>query len=212
MNLMPNIDPRVDAYIARSPDFARPILEFVREAIHAGCPDVEEGIKWRMPSFDYQGAILCNVAAFKQHCAVNFWRAPDLKVNGKPIGSPGDKGGMGNFGRLTSVGDLPSRAAFVALVKQAVRLKAAGGRTLMARTPSRPRAPRPVVVPDDFTRALARNRRARVTFEGFPPGHRREYVEWITEAKTDATRQRRLATAVEWLAEGKPRNWKYMKK
>ena len=209
---MPTRDPRVDAYIAKSADFARPILQHIRAAIHEGCPDVVETIKWSRPAFDYRGAPLCGIAAFKEHCSLGFWHSPDLTLSGKPIGGPGEKGGMGNFGRIASVQDLPSRSALVKLVRQAAKLSEEGGRTVMTRaSPEKKSPPRPVVVPEDLSRALARNRKARDTFENFPPSHQREYVEWITGAKRDETRSKRVATALEWLVEGKPRNWKYMR-
>ena len=197
-------DARVDAYIAKSPDFARPILTYLREIIHDGCPDVVETMKWSTPAFDHHG-IMVGFASFKQHAVLGFWKAPLLKLDGKPV-SKEMASGAGQFGKLTSIKDLPARSKLVKLVKDAARLNEAG-----VNLPRAPRAaPKPVQVPAELTKALHRNAKARAVFEAFPPSHKREYVQWIVEAKTDETRQRRLDQAVEWIAEGKQRNWKYM--
>lgn len=194
-------DSRVDAYIAKSGAFARPILTRLRADIHAACPEVEETLKWSHPSFTWRG-ILCRVAAFTQHCSAGFWKEGLLKKEGgKDVVAA-----LERLGKLTSVADLPSGAAVKRCVKLAMRFNAEG----MA-APKRPVKPKPPVpVPPDLKRALAGNRKARETFEEFSPSHRREYVEWITEAKQEATRLRRLETTIAWLEAGKPRNWKYM--
>lgn len=193
-------DPRVDAYIAKSAEFARPILEQLRAAVHATCPEVEEGIKWGMPFFSYQGAPMCHMAAFKQHCSFGFWLAKD--VTG---GNDGD--GMGQFGKLVSLKDLPPKKELAALLRKAMALNEAGVKHVRPKAGSKP----PPVPPEDFAALLAQRQHAaaRKNWAAFPPGAQREYVGWITEAKTDATRQKRLATTLEWLAEGKRRNWKY---
>jgi len=201
---MPQPDPRVDAYIAKSGEFARPILTRLRRLVHRGCPDVVETIKWSTPTFDHQG-IMAGIASFKQHCTLGFWKAPLLKLDGKPV-SKEMESGAGQFGKLTSIKDLPARSKLVKLVKDAAKLNESG--LNLARAPRS--APKPVQVPADLTRALHKNAKARAVFEAFPPSHKREYVQWIVEAKTDETRQRRLDQAVEWIAEGKQRNWKYM--
>ena len=196
-------DSRVDAYIAKSPDFAKPILTYLREVIHEGCPDVVETIKWSSPTFDHHG-IMVGFTAFKQHAVLGFWKAPLLKLDGKPV-SKEMESGAGQFGKLTSIKDLPARSKLVKLVKDAAKLNESG-----VNMPRAPRAaPKPVQVPADLTKALLKNATARAVFEAFPPSHKREYVQWIVEAKTDETRQRRLDQAVEWIAEGKQRNWKY---
>jgi uncharacterized protein YdeI (YjbR/CyaY-like superfamily) len=196
-------DPRVDAYIAKSADFARPILEHLRAVVHAACPDVEETMKWSFPHFQYKG-MLCSMAAFKEHCALGFWKGS--LILGEAGG--GSDGAMGQFGRITKLGDLPSKKILVGYIKKAMELNEAG---VKSPTRSKPKAPKPeAVVPDDLATALKNNPAARAAFDKFPPSHRREYIEWITEAKTAPTRARRLETAVEWMAEGKPRNWKYM--
>jgi len=193
-------DPRVDAYIAKAAPFARPILNHLREVIHASSSDIDEAMKWSFPHFMYKG-ILASMASFKEHAAFGFWKG-SLIV---------DKAGrsaeaMGQFGRITSVKDLPSKRVLTGYVKQAVKLNDAG---VPSPTRSRPKLKRPVVVPKDLAAALKQNRKALTTYKGFPPSQRREYVEWITEAKTDATRRKRLTTAVEWMSEGKRRMWKY---
>lgn len=192
-------DARVDAYIAKSAGFARPILEHLREVVHEACPEAEETLKWGMPHFVHEG-ILCHMASFRAHCAFGFYKSALLFDD-----TPKQKEAMGNMGRITSVADLPSRKALVRLVKAARRLNVEGIPAPRARTAPKP----PVEPPADLLAALASNAKARATFEGFPPSHRREYVEWIAEAKQEATRQRRLAQAIEWMAEGKSRNWKY---
>ena len=193
-------DPRVDAYIAKSAAFARPILAHLRRLVHKGCPDVEETIKWSVPHFDHHGA-MCGMAAFKGHCTFGFWKA-SLVMDGKVA-----RDAMGHFGRIRSLADLPADTVIVGYVKKAATLNEEGVK--VARAPQRRRA---LAIPADLTRALETQATARKTFENFSPSHKREYIEWITEARTDATRQKRLATTVEWLAEGKVRNWKYVPK
>jgi uncharacterized protein YdeI (YjbR/CyaY-like superfamily) len=195
-------DLRLDAYIAKSADFARPILEHFRAVVHAGCPDVSETIKWGHPSFQYRGP-LCGMASFKEHCRIAFSKGALIDANvGWEVEGP-----FGMWPRVTSIKELPSKAVLTRLVKDAARLNEQG-----AKMPAAARAPRPeAVVPDDLMAALKKNRRALTAFEAFSPSHRREYIEWITGAKRDETRQRRLETAIAQIAEGKPQNWKYMK-
>lgn len=196
---MPTPDPRIDAYIAKAAPFARPILAHLREQVHAACPEAVETIKWSFPNFVYQDRILCSMAAFKGHCSFGFWLGGLMGLT-EP-----EEGGMGNFGKITTMEDLPKPKALQKLIRQAMALTETG-----AKPPSREKPPKPPVeVPEDLTRALQASPAARATFEGFPPSARREYTDWITEAKTDATRAKRLAQAVEWMAEGKRRNWKY---
>ena len=196
-------DPRVDAYIAKSPDFAKPILTYLRGLVHEACPDVTETIKWGTPTFDYHG-IVCGISAFKQYCTLGFWKAPLLMLDGKPLTQKMESG-TEQFGRLTTVKDLPAKSKLVKLVKDAAKLNEQG-----ITLPRPPRsAPKPVEVPADLTKALRANATAKTAFDAFSPSHKREYVEWIVEARTAETRQRRLDTAVQWMAEGKARNWKY---
>lgn len=194
-------DPRIDAYIARSADFARPVLAHLRDVVHAACPGVEETMKWGAPHFMYRG-MLCGMSAFKAHCTFGFWRGR-LIVEGNGRNAEA----MGQFGRITALADLPSRTVLAGYVRAAMALNEQG-----VKSPTRSkRTPKPEAkVPRDLAAALGKNRKARATFEGFSPSRRREYIEWITEAKADATRERRLATTIEWLAEGKSRNWKYL--
>lgn len=195
-------DPRVDAYIAKAQPFARPILEHLRALVHEACPQVEETLKWGMPAFVYEGEMVCSFAAFKAHATFGFWKGA-LLVDAK--GRKADAA-MGDFGRLTGIRDLPPKRVLVGYVKQAMKLNEQ--KVKVPRTKSGTARP-PAPVPPDLAAALARNRKAAATFEGFPPSCRREYVEWITGAKQEATRARRLAQAIEWMAEGKRRNWKY---
>lgn len=194
-------DPRVDAYIAKSADFAKPILAHIRKLVHANCTDVTETMKWSMPFFEYKGGIFCNVAAFKQHCAFGFWLGDLLKIDAKA-----DKA-MGQFGRITSPADLPGDKEFASILTAAMKLHDAG---VKAPSRSKPAEKKVLVAPDYFLAALKKNKKALATFESFSYSNQKEYVEWITEAKTDATRDKRLAQAVEWMAEGKVRNWKYL--
>lgn len=195
--------PRVDAYIAAAAPFAQPILKRLRKIVHAGCLDVVETMKWSMPHFDYKGG-LCGMAAFKAHCSFGFWKASLIFG----ADAEAEREAMGNFGRITALSDLPSDKVLIAYVRKAVELNEAG---VKSPTRSKPRKKEPVEVPDYLTVALKKNRKALAVFEAFRPSHQREYVEWLTEAKRDATRHQRLATAIEWMAEGKPRNWKYQR-
>jgi uncharacterized protein YdeI (YjbR/CyaY-like superfamily) len=200
---MTNHDPRVDAYIAKSADFAQPILQHLRTLIHKACPAVEEGTKWSMPCFSHQGTTMCLMAAFKQHCSFRFWLYKEV------LGDAAEENGMGQFGKLSSLHDLPSDKQMTTYIRKAMALAGAGVKL------SRPKgAARSVpTLPDDLATLLAQKKHAtaRKTYAAFGPGAQREYIDWITEAKTDATRQKRLATTLEWLAEGRKRNWKYEK-
>lgn len=198
-------DPRVDAYIAKSADFAKPILKHLRQVVHEACPAVVEEMKWSFPHFSYKG-MFCGIAAFKQHCTFGFWKHSLLveRVKGLPrLGADA----MGQFGRITSLRDLPSKAILLRLVKEAAILNDEG-----IKPPKRkvtPKADRVLTVPDYFLKAVRKNRKALKTFEGGSYSFKKEYVAWVVDAKTDETRARRLETAVEWMAEGKSRNWKY---
>jgi uncharacterized protein YdeI (YjbR/CyaY-like superfamily) len=201
---MPKTDPRVDAYIAKSADFAKPILNHLRRLVHLGCPEVEETWKWSFPHFMYKG-ILCSMAAFKNHCSFGFWKG--RLILGKSVGDgDGERDGMGQFGRLTSLADLPPEKVLLGYIIEAVRLNDAG---VKVPTRSAPRVKKDLVVPDYFLAALNKQKKALRTFEDFSYSHKKEYVEWITEAKTEPTREKRIITALAWLAGGKPRYWKY---
>ena len=201
---MSSTNPRVDAYIAKSADFARPILEHLRKVVRQAAPDIEETIKWGVPYFQRNGMV-CGMAAFKQHCAFVFWNGK-LVFDGNDAPGKGATQAMGQFGRITRLADLPPRKVIIGYVKKAVALDEAGVKRAV-----KPRSGRPgkVSVPADLATALKGNAKARNTFDAFSPTNKCEYVEWITEAKRAQTRQKRLATAIAWMAEGKPRNWKY---
>ncbi|GLQ96094.1 YdeI/OmpD-associated family protein [Dyella mobilis] len=195
---MASRNPAIDAYIAKSADFAHPILEHIRTVVHATCPDVEEGIKWGCPHFSYQGSLMCSMAAFKQYCSLGFW-------NGKEIVGDAAKEGAGEFGKILSIKDLPSKKDLAGYIRKAMALKEAGKKTARPKAPAKP-AP---ALPADFAALLKKQLAARKHYDAFSPSAQREYIDWINEAKTDATRQKRMTTALEWLAEGKHRNWKY---
>lgn len=193
-------DPRVDAYIARQADFARPILERLRGQIHAACPRCEETLKWSAPAFMYKGSILAQMAAFKAHAMFGFWQGK--KVTGD---TPGEREAMGSFGKLRSVADLPDAETMAALVRKAMTLVDSGEKAPRPLKHPKP----PLETPPDLEAAFAGNAAARSTFEAFPTSARRDYLDWLAEAKRPETRAKRLAQTVEWLAEGKRRNWKY---
>ncbi len=192
-------DPRVDAYIARAQPFARPILEHIRERVHAAVPEVEETLKWSAPSFTLGGKILLMMAAFKAHAAMNFWRGQELR------GEKAEADGMGQFGKLTSVKNLPPDKALDALIRKAAELTASA--PAPRKTKHAPKLP-PGLHPE-FAAALKAAPKAKATLDGFPPSAQRDYLEWVAEAKQPATRAKRIATSIEWLSEGKRRHWKY---
>ena len=203
---MPEIDPRVDAYIERSADFAKPILLHIRKLVHIACPDVKEKMKWSFPHFDYKDEMMCSMASFKAHVAFGFWKQSLMEED---AAFPAEKTAMGSFGRLTSVKDLPNDRTMKKLIADAMKLNDEGVKVKRAFV-SRDKTE--LNVPDVLLEALAKHEVAAETFNNFPQGCKREYVDWITEAKTDATRDKRLATTIEWLSEGKRRNWKYERK
>jgi uncharacterized protein YdeI (YjbR/CyaY-like superfamily) len=195
-------DPRIDAYIDVQAEFAKPILGRLREAVHAACPEAEETLKWSMPSFLYRGRILASMAAFKAHATFGFWRGKEV------VGQTGaERMAMGQFGRLASIADLPPPETLDQLIRRAMAVAEQSSRPLPAK--ASPKAD--LAVPDDLRAELAGNSAAATTFDAFPPSARRDYIEWLVEAKRPETRARRLKQAVEWLAEGKRRHWKYEK-
>ena len=195
-------DPRVDAYIAKSADFAKPILQHLRTVVHEACPECVEEMKWSFPHFTYKG-MLASMASFKQHCAFGFWKASLVMED-----DARNADAMGQLGRITSLADLPPKAALIRWTKKAKALNDAGVKVRQERT-----APRqPLKTPADLTAALKKNKKATAVFDAFSPTKKRDYIEWITDAKNDETRAKRLSTAVEWIAEGKSRNWKYEKR
>ena len=201
---MPATDPRVDAYVAKAAPFARPILKHLRRLVHESCPAAEETIKWGMPSFTAGGKILCGMAGFKAHCAVFFWHR---EVNAL-LAKDGllDRKAMGSLGRIASLEDLPPERKLKGYLRLAA--KVAGTEAPARARPARAKGAE-AAVPDDLAAALRKNRAAARTFAAFSPSQRREYVAWIVGAKREETRRKRLATAIEWLSEGKKLNWRY---
>ncbi len=200
---MPTRDPRVDAYIRKSAPFAQPVLAHLRAVVHAACPEVVETLKWGMPAFEHHG-LLCTMASFKAHCAFGFWKHELVLADGDEKW----REAMGSFGRITSLKDLPTKAQLTRYVKKAMKLNEAGVKAVRAKTAPK----KPAAMPPELKRALDGNKKAKATFDAFPPSHKREYVEWIAEAKGEDTRRRRVETAIEWMAAGRPRNWKYMQR
>lgn len=200
-------DARIDAYIASAADFAQPILTHLRALVHEACPDVEEGWKWSFPHFMYKGAVMCSMAGFKSHCAFGFWKAA-LMDDAAGALTVKDRESMGHLGRITSLADLPPDDVLIGLVKTAMQLNEEGKKM--------PRKPKPaaseqamLATPEWFAAALEQEPVAKTHFEKFSYSHRKEYIEWLADAKTEATRQKRMAQAIEWLRDGKGRNWKY---
>jgi uncharacterized protein YdeI (YjbR/CyaY-like superfamily) len=194
-------DPRVDDYIEKSAEFAQPILKHLRRIVHLGCPQVQETIKWSFPHFDYKG-IMCGMAAFKQHCAFGFWKGKLIFESGEHL----KREAMGHLGRITSLSDLPPEKILIDHVRKAAQLNETGVKSPVR---SKTKKKTPLKIPEHFSAALKKNPKARETFEDFSPTNQREYVQWVGEAKRDQTRDQRLKTSILWLAEGKPRNWKY---
>ena len=194
-------DPRIDAYIANAQPFARPILEKVRERAHAAGPDIEEAIKWGMPAYVLDGKILLITAAFKAHTALNFWRGQELNSSHDSVGA------MGQFGRIKALDELPPDAELDQLIRDAAELARS------APAPRKPKhAPKPLAeMHPELASALDEAPKAKAAFDDFAPSDRREYLDWIAEAKRDETRHKRIATTIEWLSEGKKRNWQYEK-
>jgi uncharacterized protein YdeI (YjbR/CyaY-like superfamily) len=193
-------DPRIDAYIARQAEFARPILEHLRAVVHAAYPDVEEAVKWGMPAYLHQGKLVCTMAAFKAHATFGFWKGALVAAT-----SGLEKKAMGQFGRLTSLADLPDDATIKAMVGRAVALAEQGVKVVRPKKHPQP----DLVIPDDLQAALEARAGAATQFAALSPSAQREYLEWVTEAKRPETRAKRIAQAAEWISEGKKRNWKY---
>jgi uncharacterized protein YdeI (YjbR/CyaY-like superfamily) len=199
-------DPRIDAYIKKSAPFAQPIMKHLRALVHKACPEATETMKWSFPHFEYKG-ILCSMAAFKQHCSFGFWKFSLMKDDKKLLNKVGNTD-MAAFDRISSMDDLPSDKILIAYIKEAARLN---DEDIKVEKPKKP-AKKELPIPPALAAALKKNKKAATTFENFAPSHRREYIEWINEAKTEDTRNRRVETTIEWVAEGKGRNWKYEKK
>ena len=200
-------EPRIDEYISKSADFAKPILNHLRSLIHNACPEVKETIKWSFPNFDYGGSILCSMASFKQHCAFTFWLGSRMSDPYKILAGVGEKTSMGHLGQIKTLQDLPSDEILMQYIKEAMALIDKG-----TKMPKKEKTSlKELEIPQYFLTALHQNEKALKNFEKFSPSHKKEYIEWIVDAKTEATRNKRLSTAIEWIEEGKGRNWKYMK-
>ena len=198
-------DKRIDEYIAKAPDYAQPILEHLRKLVHTACAGVEETVKWGMPFMEYKGP-LCNMAAFKAHCSFGFWKASLMKDAGVLVKKQND--GMGHFGKITSLKDLPNDKKIIALIKDAVGLNEKG---IKVASKEKKSTTVEIATPDYFIKELKKNKKALEIFTGFAPSHRKEYNSWIIEAKTEVTRNKRIAQAIEWIENGKGKNWKYEK-
>lgn len=203
---MEKYSPKIDAYIEKSQDFAKPVLQYIRETVHEFCPDAEETMKWSFPNFTYKGKILCAMASFKQHCTFGFWLEKEMKTMNE-ITRDIEKNSMFSLGKITKIEDLPSRTLLRKAIAEAMELTDMGV-TVKKTTPSKVETE----VPDYFQDALEKNKKALAVFEKGSPSFRKEYINWITEAKTETTRNKRMEQSLEWLAEGKSRNWKYEKK
>ena len=203
---MSKTDPRIDAYIDKAAPFAQTIMDHIRSLVHQACSEVEEKMKWSMPHFDYKGQMMCSMAAFKAHCAFGFWKA-DLIKSAEGKVQLKDRTAMGHMGRITSIKDLPSDRAMLKMIKEACQLNEQG--ITVKRPPPKPEARAELIVPIDLATALSKDKKAEKKFNSSSYSYRKEYVEWIEDAKTAPTRAKRLATALEWIAEGKGRNWKY---
>lgn len=199
-------DPRIDAYIDKAAPFAKPILQHIRAVVHKACPGIQETIKWGMPFFDYKG-IVCNMAAFKNHCSFGFFKAA-LMANATEL-LAGNGEGMGHLGKIISLKDLPPDNVLIRYILEAVALNEAGVKKVV---PKKTADKKELTIPGEVISALDCNEAAKNTFDKFAYSHKKEYVEWITEAKTEATRDKRIATMLEWLQQGKSRNWKHEKK
>ena len=197
----------IDTYITKSADFAKPILNHIRSLVHKACPDAEEKIKWGFPHFDYKGEMMCSMAAFKQHAVFGFWKAALMK-DPVLVETARSEVSMGHLGRLTSLKDLPPDKKLIAWIKEAMALNDKGIKIAKSKSTEK----KELVVQDYFINALAKNKKAKTTFDNFAYSHKKEYLEWITEAKTEETRNTRMANALNWMAEGKSRHWKYQRK
>lgn len=198
-------DKRIDAYILKSGDFAKPVLNHLRRLVHTACPNAEETIKWGFPHFDYKG-MMCSMAAFKQHCAFGFWKTALMKDAKEMIGK--NEYAMGHLGKIKSLADLPPDKKIIGWIKEAMKLNDDD-----VKLPERKKtaSPKEIEIPDALQKALNKNKTAATAFNNFSPSHKREYIEWVNEAKTEETKNKRITQTIEWVSEGKSRNWKYMR-
>lgn len=199
-------DRRIDDYISKSEEFAKPILRYIRDIVHKACPEVTETMKWGMPHFDYKG-MMCGIASFKQHCTFGFWKASLMKDKYK-VFVKGENSGMGNFGKVKDIQDLPSAKIIIEYIKEAMKLN---DDNVAVPKELKENVRKELVIPEYFLKVLKKNEVALKTFMDFSYPHKKEYLEWITEAKKEETREKRIYAAIKWLSEGKGRNWKYEK-
>jgi len=203
---MGQYDERIDAYIAKSADFAKPVLIHIREVMHRASPLITETVKWGMPFFEYKGPIGM-MAAFKQHLGFGFWKASRLNDPQGLLQGTDAEAAAGSFGRIAGLGDLPSDDALIGFVHQMIALNESGVKEV--KKPAAPKTELPM--PDDFDKLLHANLAAMDNYEKFSPSKKREYLEWFSEAKSEATRGNRMQQALEWISEGKSRHWKYQR-
>lgn len=203
---MEKYSPQVDEYIEKSQDFAKPILTYLRETVHEFCPDAEEAIKWKFPTFLYKGKILCSITAFKQYCSMGFWLHGEMKTI-ENLETNAEKSNMFSLGKIKAPEDLPSKIQMKNMILEAMELTDMGVK-MKKSAPSKTE----IEIPDYFQKALEKNKKAAEVFDKASPSFRKEYVMWIIDAKTENTQNRRIEQALEWMSEGKGRNWKYEKK
>jgi uncharacterized protein YdeI (YjbR/CyaY-like superfamily) len=195
-----------DAYINNSADFAKPILTHFRELVHNVCPDAEEKLKWGMPYFHYKDALMCGMASFKNHCAITFWKAGLFKNSAELVEKAKTEEAMGHLGKIQGLKDLPKDTVLARYIKEAMKFN-----EKRIKLPATKKTASVPEIPDYFIKTLRKNKAAFSTFEKFSNANKKEYIVWVTEAKTEETRLKRLNTAIEWMSEGKVRNWKYVK-
>ena len=199
-------NPLVDEYIEKSPDFSKPILNQIREVVHECYPDMEEAIKWKFPTFMYKGKILCSMVSFKAYCSMGFWLHDEMKTL-KNLDTDVEKTNMFSLGKITKLEDLPSKPQLKKIILEAMELTDMGVKLKKA-APTKTET----AVPGEFQNVLNQNKKALEVFQKYSPSFRKEYINWIIEAKTEITRNKRMEQAIEWISEGKGRNWKYEKK
>jgi uncharacterized protein YdeI (YjbR/CyaY-like superfamily) len=206
-NKGPQTNAQIDAYILKAAPFAQPVLNHLRALVHHACPNVEEKIKWGMPHFDYHGKMMCWMAAFKAHCSFGFWKAALMEE--KSLKPQSAKNGMGHLGRITSLQDLPSDKDLIRWIGKAMQLNDAG---IVMQKEDLQKQPEALQLPDDFSKQLSKNKLALKNFQQFTLAAQKEYIDWIEGAKRTETREKRIALGIEWICEGKKRNWQYLNK
>jgi uncharacterized protein YdeI (YjbR/CyaY-like superfamily) len=199
-------NPELDDYLAKSAGFAKPIMQHLRELLHETCPEIVEEIKWGIPHFDYKGEMMCIFAAHKNHCSFTFWKE-SLMSDQKFKENPSLQASKRYLGKIISLSDLPSDKQLVAYIKEAMALNENGVKLV----PRKSEKPKNIAIPDYFAKELAAKPKVKKIFDSKSDSFRKDYLVWITDAKTETTRQKRIAESLEWIAEGKGRFWKYDK-